>query len=125
MLQHRAFELRLWNTRTAMLAPQFPRKLTQQVSALLTAHALQLVTVRVPPYPLGFGPRSQVSQPQRARAADQVIQVGDIIMGRVTRINTRQASVEIICVGETVLREPHRGIIRKEVCVRPVTMETR
>ena len=38
-------------------------------------------------------------------------------MGRVTRINTRQASVEIICVGETVLREPHRGIIRKEVCV--------
>ena len=117
MLQHRAFELRLWNTRTAML--------TQQVSALLTAHALQLVTVRVPPYPLGFGPRSQVSQPQRARAADQVIQVGDIIMGRVTRINTRQASVEIICVGETVLREPHRGIIRKEVCVRPVTMETR
>lgn len=60
--------------------------------------------------------RSQVSQPQRARAADQVIQVGDIIMGRVTRINTRQASVEIICVGETVLREPHRGIIRKEVC---------
>eukprot|EP00903_Cladosiphon_okamuranus_P009513 g9063.t3 len=35
-------------------------------------------------------------------------------MGRVTRITTRQASVEIICVGETVLREPHRGIVRKE-----------
>lgn len=36
-------------------------------------------------------------------------------MARVTRISTRQASVEIICVGETVLREPHRGIVRKEV----------
>lgn len=61
------------------------------------------------------GVRSQVSQPKQARAADQVIQVGDIVMGRVTRITTRQASVEIICVGETVLREPHRGIVRKEV----------
>lgn len=58
---------------------------------------------------------SQVSQPKRARAADQVIQVGDVVMARVTRISTRQASVEIICVGETVLREPHRGIVRKEV----------
>ncbi|CAN0518253.1 unnamed protein product, partial [Ectocarpus sp. 12 AP-2014] len=46
--------------------------------------------------------------------ADQVIQVGDTVMGRVTRISTRQAWVEIICVGETVLREPHRGIVRKE-----------
>ncbi|CAM9214859.1 unnamed protein product [Ectocarpus fasciculatus] len=55
-----------------------------------------------------------VSQPKRARAADQVIQVGDTVMGRVTRISTRQAWVEIICVGETVLREPHRGIVRKE-----------
>lgn len=56
-----------------------------------------------------------MSQPKRARAADQVIQVGDTVMGRVTRISTRQAWVEIICVGETVLREPHRGIVRKEV----------
>lgn len=56
-----------------------------------------------------------MSQPKRARASDQVIQVGDIVMGRVTRINTRQASVEIIYVGETVLREPHKGIVRKEV----------
>ena len=44
-----------------------------------------------------------------------MIQVGDIVMARVTRISTRQASVEIICVGETVLREPHRGIVKKEV----------
>ncbi|CAN0048048.1 unnamed protein product [Ascophyllum nodosum] len=59
-------------------------------------------------------PFVMVSQPRRARATDQVIQVGDIVMARVTRISTRQASVEIICVGETVLREPHRGIVKKE-----------
>lgn len=55
-----------------------------------------------------------VSQAKRARAADQVIEVGDVVMGRVTRITTRQAWVEIMCVGETVLREPHKGVVRKE-----------
>lgn len=71
-----------------------------------------LVTCDLRPTGLTY---TQVSQSNRERAADQVIQVGDIVMGRVTRISTRQASVEIICVGETVLREPYRGIVRKEV----------
>ncbi|CAM9301914.1 unnamed protein product [Choristocarpus tenellus] len=59
-------------------------------------------------------PFVMVSQQKQARAQDQVIQVGDIVMGRVTWINSRQANVEIICVGETVLREPHKGVVRKE-----------
>ena len=49
------------------------------------------------------------------RAQDQVVQVGDTIMGRITRIRAEQASVEILCAGDTVLQEAYHGVIRKEV----------
>jgi exosome complex RNA-binding protein Csl4 len=51
----------------------------------------------------------------RRRAQDQVIEVGDVVMGRVTRMRAAQAFVEILCAGDTVLRETYQGVIRKEV----------
>ncbi|CAM9222240.1 unnamed protein product [Chrysoparadoxa australica] len=49
-------------------------------------------------------------------AADscQVVEVGDIVMGRATRLSVRQVFVEILCLGETVLKEPHQGVVRRE-----------
>ncbi|KAG5175620.1 hypothetical protein JKP88DRAFT_216542 [Tribonema minus] len=47
-------------------------------------------------------------------AQDQVIEVGDVVMARVTRVRALLASVEILCAGETVLREAYNGIIKKE-----------
>jgi exosome complex RNA-binding protein Csl4 len=48
--------------------------------------------------------------------------VGNLVTCRVTRINPRMASVEILCVGETALREACAGLLRRED-VRPNDME--
>ncbi len=45
---------------------------------------------------------------------DQVIEVGDLILGRVTKVRSQLAFIEIICVGEVVLRESAAGVVRKE-----------
>jgi exosome complex component CSL4 len=50
----------------------------------------------------------------KGAAQDQVIEVGDIVMGRITRVRSLQASVEVLCAGDAVLREPASGVIRKE-----------
>ncbi|CAM9477372.1 unnamed protein product [Phaeothamnion confervicola] len=55
-----------------------------------------------------------VPQAKRARAQDHVLEVGDVVMGKVLRIDNRMASIEILCVGDTVLREPYTGVIKKE-----------
>jgi exosome complex component CSL4 len=49
----------------------------------------------------------------------QVLTVGQVALGRVVRINTMQASVEILAttsvLGETILlKEPQQGAIRRE-----------
>ncbi len=45
---------------------------------------------------------------------DQVIEVGDTILGRVTKVRSQLAFIEIICVGDVVLRESAAGVMRKE-----------
>mmetsp|Transcript_56997 Transcript_56997/g.113240 ORF Transcript_56997/g.113240 Transcript_56997/m.113240 type:complete len:206 (-) Transcript_56997:126-743(-) len=55
-------------------------------------------------------------QGHRSRGA--VLTVGDMIFGRVMRINPRLATVDILCVGDTALREPCTGLLRRED-VRP------
>ncbi len=45
---------------------------------------------------------------------DQVIEVGDLILGRVTKVRSQLAFMEIICVGEVILRESAAGVVRKE-----------
>lgn len=39
-------------------------------------------------------------------------QVGSMVLARVTRINPRQATVEIFVVGDTVSNDEFQGIIR-------------
>lgn len=54
----------------------------------------------------------------RKRSAAPLPAVGDTIVGRVTRITPRLATVDILCVGEAALREPCAGVLRRED-VRP------
>nr|AFA52596.1 hypothetical protein [Vaucheria litorea] len=44
----------------------------------------------------------------------QILEVGVVVMGRVTRVKNNLASVDILCAGKFVLREICQGIIRKE-----------
>ena len=39
---------------------------------------------------------------------------GDIVTARVTTVNPRWAKCAILCVKDTVLAEPFRGVLRKE-----------
>ena len=48
--------------------------------------------------------------------------VGDIVTCRVTRINPRMATVDILCVGNVALRDKCVGLIRRED-VRPIGLE--
>jgi exosome complex component CSL4 len=48
--------------------------------------------------------------------------VGDIVTCRVSRINPRLASVDILCVGNAALRESCSGLIRRED-VQPIGVE--
>lgn len=45
---------------------------------------------------------------------DVVLDVGDVVLARVTRINVNQVNVNIISVGEVMLRESPKAIIRRE-----------
>ncbi|KAF2138756.1 uncharacterized protein K452DRAFT_233726 [Aplosporella prunicola CBS 121167] len=47
-------------------------------------------------------------------AASILPEVDSVVMARVTRLTQRQATVEILVVGETVCREGFQGIIRRE-----------
>uniref|UniRef100_A0A7S2GDT7 S1 motif domain-containing protein n=1 Tax=Octactis speculum TaxID=3111310 RepID=A0A7S2GDT7_9STRA len=44
----------------------------------------------------------------------QVPRVGQVIMGRVTRITANTAQVDITCLGDNILRQPCSGMIRTE-----------
>lgn len=56
-----------------------------------------------------------VSVTRRGAATSSIVPaVGDHVTCRIVRINTRQAQLEIICVGGTALREPLGGLIRRE-----------
>ena len=57
---------------------------------------------------------------KRSALAPSVLSVGDVIIGRVTRITPRLAHVEILCVNEAALRESCAGLLRRED-VRPPT----
>ena len=47
-------------------------------------------------------------------SSKQVIKVGSIIMGQVVKINMNQVNVEIVGLGEQVLKETSKGLIRRE-----------
>mmetsp|Transcript_10078 Transcript_10078/g.11468 ORF Transcript_10078/g.11468 Transcript_10078/m.11468 type:complete len:196 (-) Transcript_10078:181-768(-) len=65
----------------------------------------------------------EIKQPKEgAKAVISVLQekspsvvpeTGDIVTGRVTRVNSRLASVKIVTVGSHLVREPFTGTIRK------------
>ena len=50
----------------------------------------------------------------KACASDTVIEVGDTVIARVIRINTNQAIVEILFVGDIFLRQSAKGVVRRE-----------
>jgi exosome complex RNA-binding protein Csl4 len=43
-----------------------------------------------------------------------VLEVGHAVLGRVLRLTSKQAHVEILAVGEQALRQACQGIIKKE-----------
>ncbi|KAK7541113.1 uncharacterized protein J3D65DRAFT_549336 [Phyllosticta citribraziliensis] len=49
-----------------------------------------------------------------AGAANVLPEVDSVVLARVTRLTPRQATVEILVVGETVCRDGFQGIIRKD-----------
>lgn len=51
---------------------------------------------------------------QKKLAKEYVINVGDVVFGRVVRTNYNQAYVDILCIGETELPFPLKGVIRRE-----------
>lgn len=59
--------------------------------------------------------RCSVTQPPSLKRRVAILPaVGDLVTCRVTRINPRQAMLEILCVGDAALREPCSGLIRRE-----------
>jgi len=51
---------------------------------------------------------------KRVSARECVIEVSDRIFGRIVRLGSNQATVEIISVGDRILAQSSRGIIRRE-----------
>ena len=47
-------------------------------------------------------------------ASAQVLCPGDVVIGRVRKLTSRQVVVDIWCVRETVFREPFPGVLRLE-----------
>jgi exosome complex component CSL4 len=64
-----------------------------------------------------------VSSEKHKRLIGQVIDVGQIVVCKVTRIASQQATVEILAVDDHWLTESNAGLIRKED-VRPTTTDT-
>ena len=58
--------------------------------------------------------RINVISPALRCAAENVVDVGDMVLARVTRINLNQIVVDILCVGDTLLSIRPKGIIRRE-----------
>ncbi|POM60873.1 hypothetical protein PHPALM_30212, partial [Phytophthora palmivora] len=56
----------------------------------------------------------EVTRANRTVASAQVLRLGDIVICRVAKITSRQVMVDILCVGETVLKEAFPGTIRLE-----------
>ncbi|KAG7383305.1 Exosome complex component CSL4 [Phytophthora pseudosyringae] len=56
----------------------------------------------------------EVTRVNKTVATAQVLRLGDVVIGRVAKITSRQVMVEILCVGETVLKEAFPGTIRLE-----------
>ena len=51
---------------------------------------------------------------QRGAAHSLVPRVGDLVIGRVTRITPNLVNLDIVCIGDTVLPQPCSGVIRVE-----------
>ncbi|CAH0479197.1 unnamed protein product [Peronospora belbahrii] len=56
----------------------------------------------------------EVKRANKIVASAQVLRLGDIVICRVIKITSRQVMVDIMCVGETVLKEAFPGTIRLE-----------
>ncbi|KAF1772493.1 Exosome complex component CSL4 [Phytophthora cactorum] len=56
----------------------------------------------------------EVTRTNKTVASAQVLRLGDIVICRVAKITSRQVMVDILCVGETVLKEAFPGTIRLE-----------
>ncbi|KAG6964391.1 hypothetical protein JG688_00007726 [Phytophthora aleatoria] len=56
----------------------------------------------------------EVTRTNKTVAPAQVLRLGDIVICRVAKITSRQVMVDILCVGETVLKEAFPGTIRLE-----------
>ena len=63
---------------------------------------------------LGADKCSVAQPPSRKRWAANLPAVGDLVTCRVSRINPRQAALEILIVGNAALREPCSGLLRRE-----------
>jgi exosome complex component CSL4 len=67
--------------------------------------------------------RMNVISTEQIQSKDAVVEIGDIVLARVLRLSVNQVSVEIISVGDRILRSPSRAIIRRED-IRLTEMET-
>ncbi|KAE9038527.1 hypothetical protein PR003_g6290 [Phytophthora rubi] len=56
----------------------------------------------------------EVSRAGKTVASAKVLRLGDVVLCRVAKITSRQVMVDILCVGETVLKEAFPGTIRLE-----------
>ena len=66
-----------------------------------------------------------VVSPRGNAAEVGVVNIGDKVICKVQRITTNQAIVEILCVGDSELKDPPKGTIRKEdVIARSVDVDT-
>ena len=63
--------------------------------------------------------RAPLVKSRRADSRSRLPAVGDVVTVRVMRIQPRLATVDILCVGESALREACTGLIRRED-VRPI-----
>ncbi|KAI9917924.1 hypothetical protein PsorP6_013027 [Peronosclerospora sorghi] len=56
----------------------------------------------------------KVTRANKTVASAKVLHLGDVVICRVIKITPRQVMVDILCVGETVLKEIFPGTIRLE-----------
>ncbi|KAG7389029.1 Exosome complex component CSL4 [Phytophthora boehmeriae] len=56
----------------------------------------------------------EVTRANKTVGSAQVLRLGDVVICRVVKITSRQVMVDILCVGETVLKEAFPGTIRLE-----------
>mmetsp|Transcript_1344 Transcript_1344/g.2176 ORF Transcript_1344/g.2176 Transcript_1344/m.2176 type:complete len:199 (-) Transcript_1344:8-604(-) len=66
------------------------------------------------PIPPSTKRRINVISDSQVNSKEAVLEIGDIVMARVLRISINQTSVDILSVGDRVLRQPPKAIIRRE-----------